>query len=316
MAILLDTSNGDRHVLKPYYVLGRSATHSDGVLASPMASLIHASVRWQAMQWTLTDQSRNGTYVNGERLAKDEPTLMHAGDDICFGSLETTPWRLIDASAPADLLMPLSLGQHTIKLAAVQNLPDDTHPLACIYRSTDGQWLKETHDGVTPLNHGDLVYIGTTAWRLVCAEDRPGTLIPSSAITCMHFQCSPDEAQVALQLSRGRLELDLGEQPHHYLLMLLARRRLHDAAHGMAEQSQGWIDFEHLAQLLLMDKAALNIQLFKVRKAFELAVEQGLICHGFMERRRDGVRLGRVAIEIRKGTQMEGAWEPGHAHLV
>lgn len=317
MAILLDTSNSDRHVLKPYYVLGRSATHADCVLASPLASLIHASIRWHAEQWTLTDQSRNGTFLNGERLPKDQATPMHAGDDICFGSLESTPWRLIDASAPADLLMPLSLGQHTIKLAPFQNLPDDTTPLACIYRTADGQWMKETHDGVTPLNHGDLVYIGATAWRLVCAEERPGTLIPSSAITCMRFQHDQDDAHVSLHLRRGRAEMDLGEQPHHELLILLARQRLRDAERGLDDpHAQGWIDFERLACMLDMDQSHLNIQLFRLRKQFEQAVEEGLICHGFMERRQGGVRLGQVGIEIWQGAELEGSWEPDHAHHV
>lgn len=177
MAILLDTSMGSKHVLKPYHVFGRSARHADCVLPTPHVSLIHACIRWTAQVWSLTDESRNGSFVNGERLAKDHPTPLHIGDAIRFGDLEMAPWQVIDLAAPADVLMPLSLGFGTITLAPFQNLPSDEAPLACIYRTAGGQWVEETKDGVTLLNHGDTVYIGGHAWRLVCADDRLNTVM-------------------------------------------------------------------------------------------------------------------------------------------
>lgn len=177
MAILLDTSTGMKHVLKPYHVFGRSARHADSVLPTPNVSLIHACIRWSMQAWTLVDESRNGTYLNGQLLAKDHPTPLHIGDDICFGAIEMAPWQVVDLASPADVLMPLSLGYSTITLAAFQHLPSEAEPLACIYRSPNGQWVEETKEGTTLLNHGDTVYIGGHAWRLVCAEDRLNTQV-------------------------------------------------------------------------------------------------------------------------------------------
>lgn len=310
MAILLDTSTGVQHALKPYHVFGRSTRHADCVLPTPDISLIHACARWEAPTWTLMDQSRNGSYINGRRLERDRASPVALGDEICFGSLEAAPWRVVDVAGPADLLLPLSLGQHTITLAPFQNLPDDAAPQICIYRSPHGQWVKETKDGVTLLNNGDTVYIGGHAWRLVCAEERACTLVPSTGLTGMVFQISLDERHVSLTLTRGHASLDLGERPHHHLLMLLARQRLADAAQGRDAHSQGWVAFDDLADRLHMDKAHLNIQIFRLRRHLEQAVAEGLIQHDFIERRSEGVRLGNVAVEIWKGAELEGAWRP------
>jgi hypothetical protein len=125
----------------------------------------------------LIDESRNGSFINGERLAKDHPTPLHTGDAIGFGAPDAAPWRVLDLAAPADVLMPLSLGYSTITLSSFQNLPSDEAPQACIYRTPGGQWIEETKDGVVLLSHGDTVYIGGHAWRLVCADDRLNTIM-------------------------------------------------------------------------------------------------------------------------------------------
>lgn len=317
MAILTDTQTGSSHVLKPYHVFGRSVQHADCLLPAVNVSLIHACMRWSDQQWTLTDQSRNGCFVNGQRLTKDHPTPLNLGDEIRFGHLDADPWRVDDLAEPADLLLPLCLGLKTITLKAFQNLPDDEHPKACLYRAPNRQWVKETSDGVVNLNDGDLVTVDGAAWRLVCSLEPPDTLAPSALVTCMKFQTSLDEEHVFLTLTRGRSTLELGERSHHYLLLLLARQRLADTALGFDANSQGWIDFDQLVGMLRQDKAHLNIQIFRLRKQFEQAVSQGLIDQGFIERRRGGVRLGQVGIEIVRGSQVEGCWKPavaGRAH--
>jgi hypothetical protein len=313
MAILIDTSTESTHALKPYHVFGRSSQHADSLLTANNVSLIHACARWSEQHWTLTDQSRNGSYVNGERLVKDHPLRLKEGDEICFGSLDAASWRVVDVAEPADLLLPLCLGLATITLKAFQNLPDDEHPKACLYRAPNRQWMKETSDGVVPLNDGDLVNVDGAAWRLACTPEPPDTIAASAIIPFMKFQASLDEEHVFLTLARGRSVLELGERTHHYLLLLLARQRLADIALGFDANSQGWIDFDQLVRMLRLDKAHLNIQIFRLRKQFEQAVAQGLIDQDFIERRRGGVRLGKVGIEIVRGSQIEGSWKPDAA---
>lgn len=310
MAVLLDTSTGMRHVLKPYHVFGRSVRHADCVLPTPDVSLIHAYVRWDAPRWVLVDESRNGTFVNGQRLQKDRPVLLEQDDEIRFGNADTAAWRVLELAAPADVLLPLSLGQHTIVLQPFQNLPDDAVPAACIYRAPSGQWVEETKDGMTLLNHGDTVYIGGHAWRLVCAEERLNTLVPSNQLACMRFECSENDDHVRLVLTRGRATMDLGVQTHHELLRLLALQRLADIQKGLDVPAQGWMAIDTLVSLLGMDKAHLHVLIFRMRKQLEEAVSQGLIQHDVIERRKGGLRLGQVAVEMWRGTQQEGAWHP------
>jgi len=288
MAILVDTSTGVAHALRPYHVFGRSAQHADSPLVDPKVSMLHATARWSAPQWALTDQSRNGCYINGERLGKDQATCMHVGDEIRFGAPDSAPWRVMDLAAPADLLLPVVPG---------------------IYRLAGGQWQHETADGALPLHDGDLVYLDEEAWRFVCTVEPLSTLVPGG-LTCMRFQSSLDEEHVSLSLSRGSVTLDLGERSHHYLLMVLARQRLNDAGQGFDLHSQGWLDFDQLVSMLGQDKAHLNIQIFRLRKQFEPAVSQNLIAHDFIERRRGGVRLGNVAVEVSRGSVLEGTWRP------
>lgn len=310
MAVLLETSTGLKYALKPYHVFGRSAQHADCMLPARSISMIHACVRWYGRQWLLTDQSLNGSFLNGARLTKDQATALQLGDELRFGSLESSAMKVIDVSAPADALLPLSLGQSPIMLKPFQNLPDDEAPQVCIYRAPDGRWLAETDDDVKLLNDGDLVHIGRHAWRLVCSDERSRTLMPATLISCMKFQSSLDEEHVSLSVTRGKATLDLGERSHHYLLLLLARQRLVDIDRGLDLHTQGWIEFDDLVQMLNMDKAHLNIQVFRLRKQFEEVVSQGLIQQDFIERRRGGLRLGRLALEICKGSQLESAWHP------
>jgi len=170
--------------------------------------------------------------------------------------------------------------------------------------------LQETSDGPKALAGGDLVQLDQDVWRLVCLAELQSTLVPSG-FTCMKFEASLDEEHIRLSLTRGSQALDLGERNHHYLLLMLARQRLQDAEAGFDPHAQGWIDFDSLVDMLRLDKAHLNIQIFRLRKQFEEAVSQGLIGHDFIERRRGGVRLGNVAVEVFRGSQLEGRWKPG-----
>jgi len=310
MAILSDRSTGAKHVLRPYHVFGRSPGHVNCLLLAADVSLIHACARWSDGQWTLTDQSRNGSFVNGLRLAKDVPTPMRVGDEVRFGTPQGHAWQVDDLSPPADLLLPVAAGARTITLDPVQNLPNDAVPAACLYRAIDGQWLLETQDGVTPLDDGDPVSVGEDTWRLVCAAPLPGTLAPVALAPCMKFDTSLDEEHVRLTLTRGLAREDLGERSHHYLLLLLARQRLADVARAFDPHARGWVEFERLVKWLGMDKAHLNIQIFRLRKQFEPVVSRGLIQQDFVERRRGGVRLGNVGVEIWKGSVLEGRYEP------
>lgn len=312
MGILLNTRTGKHHVLKPLHVIGRDPRHADTALPQADASLLHATIRWASRQWVVCDHSRNGSFLNGRALRKEQLTPLGLNDEIRFGMLDGTPWRLVDASAPGDLLIPLTPGQDVIALDAYLALPDDETPLTCLYRSASGQWTKDTGDEAVPLSDGEVIQVGPLAWRLHCNQEVQGTLdlLAPRAQACLKFQTSLDEEHVQITLLSGAQAIDMGERSHHYLLLILARQRLQDATRGIDPMAQGWLALEQLVTMMRMDRVHLNIQMFRLRKQFATVIGQGLLSEGFIERRRGGVRLGDIGIELHRGSELEGTWRP------
>ena len=71
------------HLMKDVTVIGRSA-QTDLPLADDNCSRQHCQVRKWAGKYMVEDlQSRNGTYVNGEKVAKDH--VLNDGDLISLG---------------------------------------------------------------------------------------------------------------------------------------------------------------------------------------------------------------------------------------
>lgn len=72
-------------------VIGRLPDLADHVVSDPTIGRMHAEVTWNTDQCHIRDlNSKNGTYVNGKRLAGPEPCSLEPGDEIRLGSLEYT----------------------------------------------------------------------------------------------------------------------------------------------------------------------------------------------------------------------------------
>src|SRR5262245_36106550 len=76
------------HELGAETIVGRAPSAMIRVQQSYVSSH-HASLRWTERRcWELKDlQSKNGTYVNRERIAAGEKVKLEQGDEIGFGSL-------------------------------------------------------------------------------------------------------------------------------------------------------------------------------------------------------------------------------------
>lgn len=79
--------------------IGRSPDATIRFLADSSISRLHAMIEWVDTHWTVVDDglSRNGTFVNGERITGRR--RLHSGDKIRVGDIVLT---FRDAARPAE----------------------------------------------------------------------------------------------------------------------------------------------------------------------------------------------------------------------
>lgn len=107
------TVRGSHALKNGLTTIGRAAD-SDIVVTSPFISSRHAEVQQDGDHFLLVDRSRNGTFINGERVT--EPRQLHTGDVIVLPGDEnitfefetrftTVPWSMgAPATVPASVL--------------------------------------------------------------------------------------------------------------------------------------------------------------------------------------------------------------------
>ncbi len=101
MAYLIDQKNGDPIALEPLTLIGRRGREALIKLSAPESSKLHSVIEWQNDRWTITDYSRNGTWVDGQRLPLNAPCYLSEGQSICFAGSREQVFEVRDLSPPA-----------------------------------------------------------------------------------------------------------------------------------------------------------------------------------------------------------------------
>ena len=312
MAVLKNHKTGEKIILRSHHTFGRKKAGTDTFLESKDVSQIHASIRWEGSHWKILDHSRNGTWIDGVRLIKEQSLVLKAGNIIRFGGAEQSAWKVTDLGPPIPVLVPIQDNVPVIELERFHVLPDEENPEISIYISEKGQWVCENENGVVALNDGDLVHHHQKIWQFFSAGAVDTTLEAREesyyAIEKFNFnfEVSTDEEHVFLKIQQNSKSLDLGERAHHYLLLTLARQRLEDAKNKEDRSSQGWIDLEQLSQMLNLDPEHLNIQIFRARKQVSQALPETFHLPQVVERRVGSVRFGCPSFQIFRGSTLEG----------
>jgi hypothetical protein len=313
MAVLVKQPQGTRSAVLSPYMVGRSRL-ADLRMNEPTVSGEHAVLRWTGREWELHDLgSRNGTIVDGRRLAPGERVILARGAVIAFGQPDNA-WRLIDDAAPTVMAVPTAGGEPISARDHLLALPSEDNPEAAIYRDAAGDWVLEQAGEPARIADGATVRAGGRDFvlripDLIATTWDTRSPAPLLAGLTFRFSVSRDEEYVALTArSDGNHVIDLGARAHHAVLLMLARSRLEDRASrtspapdrggGLPESSEGWVYQDELADKLAMDETHLNVAVFRCRR--QLA-EAGIIdAARIIERRRPTreVRLGVARIEI------------------
>lgn len=302
MGTLRDADTGRECILEPDHLVGRSMK-SGLLLDERRVSGQHASIRWTGDAWEIKDLgSRNGTFVNGERLQSGQEHRLYQGAVLSFGIPEKL-WQMVDDSPPHVMIVPVTGGPPIASENGLLALPSFEDPQVTVFRAAEGHWLLETEGGTSVIQDQQVVEVASQLWRF-CAPERiwrtsvSGPSPREARFLSLAFTVSHDEEHVRVQVAFGGETVELSPRSHLYLLLTLARRRLEDAAQQLPDPECGWIDQEDLAHDSSMAGPQLNIDVFRIRRQF--AGIGMLDAAGIIERRPRGKQLrigtGRISV--------------------
>ena len=287
--------------LLAHHAVGRAPTN-DLRLDDPLCSTQHAAITWTGSVWTVRDlNSRNGTWVNGHRLAEGRGVTLEPSMSLAFGNPPVT-WIIDSLEAPTAAAVDPE-GNTIFAENGLLAIPHEERPDHTVYLSDDGRWWVEGPDNASRFCKSDeRVWCDGQPWRLVTPSGRQTTHelevrrpLEGAALT---FLVSSDEEQVAVHALFGGVATRLEPRAHNYMLLTLARRRLRDRDSGVPVEDEGWVDRSELAHSLRLQPADVSVQIYRARKQFAISGVDG--ASRLVERRApDGfLRLGLDRIDV------------------
>ncbi|MEQ1504766.1 MAG: FHA domain-containing protein [Myxococcota bacterium] len=289
MALLKDLGTGHSVPLAARLVVGRAPT-AGLRLGDKRISGEHATVRWTGGGWEVRDLgSRNGTFVNGDRVASGAAAGLAAGARLSFGD-PAPQYELTDAAAPGPLGRDRA-GRWVGSVDGMLALPSAELPELVVYATSSG-WIAEHGDDRRPVADGDVVEAGGQPFVLSLPGGTDGTATVQAATpleaVALRFGVSRDEEHVQLTLVTRSGRVPLEPREHGYVLLTLARQRLDDRAQPTGEQ--GWIDRDRLLRMLHLDANGLNVAIYRARGQLAAA----------------GVEDAAQIVEVRRGQRRLG----------
>lgn len=297
---LREKQTGNEVILPAVCLVGRGA-HCIVRLENADVSIEHASLRWVKDHWELRDLgSKNGTFKHGVRLSAGLAVPVARNESLRFGPHE---WALVDVDAPTAVAVNLETGQNRIASGGYLCLPDETEPLAAVFRDASGQWVVEDETHQRPARHGDLILCDGQPWRVFVPDGAFGTEESEGnqpVATTLHFGVSQNEEQVEVAVAVGNTNVALPPRAFHYVLLTLARIKQRALEDGIDPERSGWVHVSELARLLRSDATYVNLCVHRLRRQLaELGIPPAIPV--IQRRQTQGeLRLGPVSIEIRR----------------
>lgn len=296
MAILRRKSDGLSVPVSSACLIGRGGAATLRI-DDPTGSSEHARLKWRAPVWTLRDlASRNGTFVNGERLPSGVARDLSQGDEIAFGN-RTNPWILEDAGAPGPIARNVTTAALRGAAHGMLTLPDDATPSAVVLEDAEGRYVIEIDGEARPLRDGDAFEIAGESWAISLPAQAASTWEVSDAPLALatselRLTVSRDEEQVEVALLSGGRAHALPPRAHYYLLLTLARLRIEaDRDATLLPHERGWASVDDLCRMLGVEEIKLNVEVYRARR--DLA-ELGVVDAAAIIERRRGLRTLRI----------------------
>ena len=319
MAYLRNLQTNKKIYLLTHHTFGRRRESVDTHINEIEISKIHAIIEWHNHTWQIRDLSKNGTWINKQKVPSAQNVVLKQGQTIYFANLQQHSWIIEDLEQPRDLLLGMNSQSITQPLTHYTLLPNNDTPTAALFFcKTRDCWVLERFDieasaksaELKPLPINKTVRLPPYEWQLFLLNNHAKTSdIRSQQIDAhqcyFNFETSLDEEHTKLCLNYLDTQVELGERSHHYLLLHLARQKAKHADEGIDPNNQGWIDNETLAQELGIEVSHINIQIFRARKQMAEVLPNIPGLPELIERRRGSVRFNCSHAQIIKGKMCE-----------
>ena len=295
MGVLKSLNTASLIYLKPVHIFGRDPNVADTVLCSGASSRMHCVIRWQAGAWFLTDESKNGCFVNGNRIEQGHGVRLSRGDIFSTEMNGDSQWVLSDDSQPKAVILSEDAVSYR-ELQVLNILPDEERP-ECQVLQQGTQWFFEKEHDFYPITEGFRMTIEGEDWLFYpnhLLDETAFSGVVTEVLPTLTFNVSRNEENIQLIFELGTKIIDLGHKTHHYLLLEMARYLQSDPA--PLEKERGWVSNDWLLHQLRIDINNLNIQIYRARKAInECSHYWG---QNLIQRRRGEIRLSPCAVKI------------------
>ena len=318
MAVLINNQTQQRCLLQSHHSFGRLKSSVNTYVSDAYISKIHAFIEWNEQYWLLRDVSSNGTWLNGNKLSREQVAQLNVGDVITFAGKSNNAFEVFDVSPPCDCLIPVAHNSDAIQLEYLHLLPSQkSQNIVLSYNNQTYSWWQEILDdnlnqpiSASELDDQAYLDIDGLTWQLQINRSIAETQLLRPSVTSLDelsflFQTSLDEESAHVVMQSGEEQIDLLVRSHHYLMLTLARQRAKDMQAGLDDSEQGWVYAEHLAKDLGLDASHLNIQIYRIRKQFVDALNNACESNNIIERNAGKLRLASKSFCIHKGDKME-----------
>lgn len=270
MGILENPRQATAFALSTRTTIGRSSSNAV-VLSLESVSGVHASIDWIDNHWNLRDLgSRNGTFLEGDRLPSFEAVALTRGAVIAFGGPEYS-WRLAE-SGPPQIAARSASGRVLHPVGDVLTLPHSEAADVTLIR--DGyEWEYELEGATQYAVDQTRIDLGSEFWTLLVPEVLSETTLVRGASRIedltLRFIPNRNEEHIELQAEGRSVHEHFDHRAHFYLLLTLARLRLEDAEQkDLPLAEHGWIERSDLERMLRIDTQHLNLLVYRARKQF------------------------------------------------
>ncbi|MDK1287116.1 FHA domain-containing protein [Pseudoalteromonas umbrosa] len=304
--------------LKAFHRFGRLTYSVDTHVSGVEISRIHAVIEHNGEAWELRDLSKNGVWLNGQRIAYNQAIHLKVDDEITFSEMHPQTFIVDSIAPPKDLLIPSCNEQpdEVIPLEKYHFLPSETDPeLVVFYDNEKLCWCYEqlATGKIVPLTDSDNLCVANELWYLfqVEAASQEATMpIDKAHQSSLEFvfDISLDEEITELKVNHNGTLLDFDVRTHHYLTALLARYKAGDEAAVEEENQRGWVSVSQLSKDLGISESHINIQIHRARKQFVDLVNDKSLAEQIIERKRGRVRFGGKHFTIKKGSHTEASY--------